>query len=100
LLIFQVIADCLHVTRSGRRPPNKRLRAKHFFKAGVHLVLFDELAPVGVAFGLKDNGAEIRVIDELQCSVFDKPLRVGAPGSRGLYDLRFLLGCEMNFHGF
>lgn len=56
------MADTLHVRGGGRRPVDAHLGAEHFFEAGVHLFLFDELAAIGVGFGFHDGGAKTRVL--------------------------------------
>jgi hypothetical protein len=63
-MLFQVVADAFHVRDRGKRPANTHLRAEHLFKAGVHLLFFDELAPVGAGFAFLHGGSKTRVFIE------------------------------------
>jgi hypothetical protein len=49
-MLFQVIADALHVRGGGRRPTDTHLGAEHLFKAGIHLFFLDEFPAIGVGF--------------------------------------------------
>ena len=60
--LLQVIANALHVLRGGRRSADAHFSGtKHFFKAGVHLIFFDELAAVGERHSFQDGGMETGV---------------------------------------
>jgi hypothetical protein len=71
------------------------------FQAGVHLVLFNELTPVGLGNALPHGGTKSYIfLKQTQGGILHEPLGDGAFLAGDLRKLRFLLGREMSFLAF
>jgi len=72
---------------------------EHLLQSSVHFCFLDELASVGLGNALADGGAKASIfLKQSQGGILHYPFGVGAFLGGDLRKLRFLLGCEMEFH--
>jgi hypothetical protein len=74
--------------------------AEHLLESGVHVLLLDQLAPIGVSLAFQHSTTESRVLfQQAQGSVPNQFAGVGlAVATRNLRQLGFLLLCKMDLH--
>jgi hypothetical protein len=100
MVICEVIVDVLKVFCGGWGPADAHSSgAQHLLQAGVHFLLFNELAAVGLCDALAHGGAKASIfLKQAQGGFLHKSLGVGAFLVGDLRQLSFLFGGEMEFH--
>lgn len=74
----QIVPDILQVVCRRRSPADSHSGLKHALNAGFHLVLFNELATIGLSDTLPNGRAESSILQQPLDGIFDKMLRVGS----------------------
>jgi hypothetical protein len=98
-MISEIIADLLQIRGCSGGPADAHSGAQHLFEAGVHFLIFNELAPIRLGDAFPHGCPEASVfVQETQRSILYQPLGVSAGGGGNLRELGFLLWGERDFH--
>jgi hypothetical protein len=99
-VLREVVVDVLRVRGGGGRPAEPHhLGAQHPLETRVHFFFFDELATVGLRDACPHRRAQAGFLrQQAQRGVLHQVLGVSPCLDGNLRELRFLLGCEVDFH--